>query len=397
MRTARISTALVALVAAAFGLILSGSISADNRSKQTVTYSKDVAAIINNNCVVCHRPGEAAPMSLTSYKEVRPWAASIREKVVTRQMPPWHADPKYGDFVNARGLRQQEIDTIVAWIDQGAKEGNPKDLPAAPSFVQGWRIGKPDIVLTMAQEYALAAEGPDDYQYFRIPTNFKEDVWVQAAEARPGNRRIVHHIIAFIIPPKSTGENSVFNPSPQMLEEMKKKWIFYVDGSLNRVKTEAPTHDDGCATPLGGSAIFMDGTGQDNFGMLLCGEAPGRDPDVWPAGVAKKIPAGAEIMLQVHYARNGKAEKDRSSVGLVVAKRPPERQLITWPIQNFFFRIPPGAGNHEVTSCYTFKQDVHIVSLMPHMHLRGKDMTIPAHYPDGRAETLLSAPNYSVP
>ncbi|HYV04794.1 MAG TPA: cytochrome c [Blastocatellia bacterium] len=197
------------ILIAAVALIGFTTSSANSTSKE-VTFSKDVAPIFFNNCAECHRPGEAAPMSLLSYKEARPWAKSIKEKVVTKQMPPWHADPHYGKFSNDRRLTQAQIDTVAQWVDQGAKEGNPKDLPAAPKFVEGWIIGKPDIVLQMPEEFTLEASGPDEYQYFEVPTNFKEDVYVQMAEARPGNRKIVHHIIAFVSPPAKDGKQMQF-------------------------------------------------------------------------------------------------------------------------------------------------------------------------------------------
>lgn len=395
----RIGLVLVAISVMATGFLSSGKdvsgASGSNSKSRAITFSKDVAPILFRECATCHRPGELAPMSLLSYKDARPWAKSIREKVVAREMPPWHADPRYGDFANKRGLSQQQIDTIVAWIEQGAPEGNPKDLPPVPDFTTGWRIGKPDIILSMPKEHTIEPDGPDDYQYIEIPTNFKEDVWVQMAEARPGNPRVVHHIIAFVMPPKPKVSTAFFKPTPKMMEEIQKKVIFYQDGSLMRVKVDAPVFNDGCATPEGGAGIFRDGTGSDDFGMLLCGEAPGRDADAWPVGMAKKIPAGSTLVLQIHYARNGQKETDRSSIGLVLAKQPPDKMVITRPVQNHFFVIPPGAGNHEVTSCFVVKENIHLVSLMPHMHLRGKDMTISAHYPDGRSEVLLSVPRYS--
>ncbi|HEY7915154.1 MAG TPA: molybdopterin cofactor-binding domain-containing protein, partial [Blastocatellia bacterium] len=191
----------IALLALAFG----ANVGASSSVKKEVTFSKDVAPILFKACVECHRAGEAAPMSLLTYKEARPWARSIKEKVATREMPPWHADPAHGTFSNDRRLTQEQINTITAWVDQGAKEGNPKDMPAAPQFADGWNIGKPDVVLSMSEEFTLDAEGPDEYQYFEIQTNFKEDKYVQMAEARPGNRKIVHHIIAFIQPPPKGG------------------------------------------------------------------------------------------------------------------------------------------------------------------------------------------------
>jgi mono/diheme cytochrome c family protein len=161
------------------------------------TFDKEVAPILYKNCTNCHRPGEIAPMSLLSYKEARPWAKSIKEKVATGVMPPWHADPHYGSFENDRRLSQKDIDTIVAWVDQGAKEGNPKDQPPTPQFADGWNIGKPDVVFYMPQEFTVPASGVVEYKYFKVPTNFKQDMYLQAIEIRPGERGVVHHIIVF--------------------------------------------------------------------------------------------------------------------------------------------------------------------------------------------------------
>jgi hypothetical protein len=366
---------------------------------KNVTFSKDVAPIFFNECVQCHRPNDLAPMSLLSYKDARPWARSIKEKVLKREMPPWHADPQHGVFSNDRRLTQRQIDTIVAWVDQGAREGNPKDLPPTPEMAEGWRIGKPDVVLTMPDEFKFAAAGPDEYRYFRIQTNFKDDVWVQAAEARPGNRKIVHHIIAFVAPPRPKPDPNAKKKPPapkEFIEAFQKNVIFFEEGYLNRVKADVPVFDDGCATKEGGAGIFRDGSGKDDDGgNFLCGTSPGRDADVWEPGTAKKIPAGASIVLQVHYSRSGKEETDRSSVALVFAKQTPDKAVITRPVSNYHFLIPPGADNHEVTSCFTMTENVHITSLMPHMHVRGKAMRIEAHYPDGRREVLLNVPTYS--
>src|SRR5215510_9436794 len=162
-----------------------------------VTFNRDVAPIIYRNCAGCHRPGEVAPMSLLSYKEARPWARSIKEKVQSHDMPPWHADPRYEQFSNDRRLPQKDIDTIVAWVDQGAREGDARDLPKKPDFLDGWNISRPDVVFYMPQEYAVPASGVVEYKYFTVPTNFTEDRWIQAAEIRPGSRGVVHHIIVF--------------------------------------------------------------------------------------------------------------------------------------------------------------------------------------------------------
>jgi hypothetical protein len=191
-----------------FGLCLMGALGAlgiflipGSRSATTaasVTFTKDVAPIIQKNCQVCHRPGEVAPMSFMNYKEVRPWAKSIREKVVAREMPPWFADPKHGEFSNDCRLSQKEIDTIVAWVEGGAKEGDPKDMPPNPKFTAGWQIGQPDVVLPMTVEFSIPAEGVIPYKYFVVPTNFTEDKFVQYAEIRAGDRAHVHHVIVSV-------------------------------------------------------------------------------------------------------------------------------------------------------------------------------------------------------
>src|SRR5215472_16230994 len=202
MNKARIVIAAIFCLAIS-GLFLMPASQADTTKTSTkqVTFTKDVASIFFKNCAECHRAGEAAPFSVLTYKDVRPWAKSIKEKVINREMPPWHADPKVGEWANDRRLTSQQIETITAWVDQGASEGAPLDLPPAPQFTDGWSIGKPDVVLPMTEEFTLDANGPDEYQYFDIPTNFTEDKYVVMAEARPSNRKIVHHIIAFVVPP----------------------------------------------------------------------------------------------------------------------------------------------------------------------------------------------------
>lgn len=324
----------------AIGLIAWAAGDTKGATKETnpVTFSKDIAPLFYKHCAECHRAGEIGPMSLMTYKEVRPWARAIREKVLTREMPPWHADPQYGAFSNDRRLSQPDINTIVAWVDQGAPEGNPQDLPPAPPFIAGWNIGQPDMIFYLPKKYPVPATGVIDYQYFTVPTHFKEDRWVQAAEIRPDQRAVVHHIIVFV----QTGD---------------------------KAKAE----------------------GQ----RLLVGYAPGEQPAILPKGLARKIPAGASLLFQVHYTPNGTATEDRSYVGLIFAKEPPKKQLLTRPIMNQDFVIPPGDPNYTVESSYTFKADAHIHSLMPHMHWRGKDFQFRVTYPDGTSKIILSVPKYS--
>ncbi|HVG20202.1 MAG TPA: thiol-disulfide isomerase [Blastocatellia bacterium] len=401
MASKKLTLPLLVLFVGCIGLTFGISGSADSNGKKEVTFAKDVAPIFYSRCVECHRAGEAAPMSLLSYKEARPWARSIKEKVVTREMPPWHADPHFGEFSNDRRLTPSQVETIVAWVDGGAKEGDPKDLPPAPKFVEGWSIGKPDVVLQMTEEFSLAAAGPDEYQYFEIPTNFKEDRYVQMAEARPGNRKVVHHIIAFIQPPPKDGKPQrklTKEDIEKYQAEREKESIFYRDGHLMRMKPDVPVYDDGCALPNGGGGESRDVTKRDEGGLgnLLVGYAPGMNPAILEAGTVKKIPAGSKIVLQMHYSKaTGKAEKDRSMIGLIFAKEPAEKESVTRPISNTYFMVPPGADNHKVTACWAAPDDLHLVTLMPHMHLRGKAMKIEAFYPDGRKDVLLNVPNYS--
>ncbi|MGE0128233.1 MAG: thiol-disulfide isomerase [Blastocatellales bacterium] len=325
-----------------------------------------------------------------SYKDARPWAKSIKEQVVKRQMPPWHADPHVGEWANDRRLKQQEIDTITAWIDGGAKEGAPSDLPSTPQFAEGWTIGKPDVVIEMPEEFTLAASGPDEYQYFDVPANFTEDKYVQMAEARPGNRKIVHHIIAFVVPPGSPSLAKV--PKEQRdkaLEMSLKSGPFYRDGYLIRMKPDQPVYNDA-------SEIPPNLRGYNNVNDFLTAYAPGSDYGVWNQGIAKKIPAGATIRFQVHYSKvAGSAQTDRSSVGLVFAKQTPEKTLKTRAVSNSFFQIPPGAERHKVTGVWKPATDITIHSLLPHMHYRGAAMEYKVIYPDGKSEVLLNVPSYS--
>lgn len=302
------------------------------------TYSKDVAPILNKRCVECHRPGEAAPMTFQSFKEVRPWAKAIKGAVLAKKMPPWLADPNHGRFANDRRLAQSEIDTIVSWADNGAPEGDPKDLPPAPEFITGWNIGKPDMIIDIGRDYAVPSDGTVAYQYFIVDPGLKEDVWVEAAEARPDKRSVVHHIIAFVMDPK---EN------------------------------------------LAGSG-----------GNLLVGWAPGDPPVVFQPGTAKLLRAGSKLRFQMHYTTNGKPATDRSYIGLRLAKNPPKYRAYTGNAINFGFRIPAGDPNYEVKSSFTAKEDIRLNGLMPHMHVRGKDFQYTVVYPDGRSQVLLSVPKY---
>jgi hypothetical protein len=382
----------------ALWLVVTRVANSGTSDKKDVTFSKDVAPIFYQHCAECHCPNDMAPFSVLTYKEVLPWVDSIRERVAAREMPPWHADSRYGEFLNDRRLRAEEIETITTWIGQGAKEGNPEDLPPEPKLVRGWKMGKPDYVLAMSEEYTIEAHAPDSYVYVTFPTKFKEDTWVQAAEILPGNKRIVHHVIAHVLTPQALAsgakrDNAEF---PQAENEPS---IFYKQGSLSRVKMDAQVIDDGANAPNGGSLLNRrtdDGGG--GYSMLLASYAPGKGPDVYPPGTAKRIPLGSTIVLQIHYSSFHGAiktsQKDRTIVGLIFAKQPPEKRAVTFTVPNQFFKIPAGAANHRVTAAYTFDREVQLISYMPHMHLRGKDMKYEVVFPDGRRQTLLWVPKF---
>jgi hypothetical protein len=333
-----------------------------------------------------------------SYKEARPWAKSIREKVANRTMPPWHADPHVGTWANDRRLTQAEIDTIVAWVEQGAKEGEAKDLPPVPQFANGWSIGQPDLVIQMPETFTLDANGPDEYQYFEVDPGFTKDVYVQMAEARPDNRQIVHHIIAFIKPPAP--ENGKPKPSKEEMEklraEMERESTRYRDGFLLRTKADTLVQNDGCQLPNGGAGQDRQAKDDTPGNILwLAAYAPGTPPIMFPPTAATRVPAGSKIVFQMHYSKvAGSVQKDRSSIGLVFAKQQPEKEVLVRAVSNGYFRLPAGADNHQVTACWTVPEDIYVLSIAPHMHFRGKAQRVEAFYPNGKQAVLLNVPNY---
>jgi hypothetical protein len=376
-------TSLIAGLVISFALIAVGH--AQNRPAATnasaPTFTRDVAPIMFAKCASCHRPGEVAPMPLLSYSDARPWASAIKQRVSTRVMPPWHADPAHGTFRNDLRLSDREIDTIVRWVDGGAREGEPSALPPLPRFPEGWQIGTPDAVFEMAQEFEVPVSGEIPYQYFEVPTNFTEDRWMQAGEVRAGDRAHVHHIIVYVREPGRTARPNVVS-----VRSIPNTAAAPAAPAAPRPQTAAapaarPVAQGGGRPPGGGDA-------------MLVNWAVGEDAPIHLPGTAKRIPAGSTLVFQVHYTTNGKPGRDRSRIGLVFAKEPPQREIRTGLIANALFAIPPGVDNHAVEAEATFSEDVKIYSMHPHMHLRGKDMTYTATYPDGRKEVLLRVPKY---
>ena len=322
-------------------LLASASAFAANTGDAVPTFSKDVAPVLYQRCVECHRAGEAGPMSFVSYKEARPWAKAIKTAALSRVMPPWHADPHVNKFSNDRRLSEAELAILSKWADGGAPEGNPADMPKLPALVVGWNIGKPDAVIDMGEDFKIPAEGVVRYQYYKVDPGFKEDTWVQAAEVRPSQRSQVHHVLVFV--------------------------------------------------REGGKRVTR---AEEQFSDMLIGYAPGVPTIQWDDDTAFLVKAGSTLLFQVHYTPNGKESTDRSVLGLKIRKSAPKYRAFSGSATQLRLSIPPGDANYEVKATHIFKEDATMLDLTPHMHLRGKAFKYVLTYPDGRVEQLLNVPKY---
>lgn len=310
-------------------------------ARKDVTYTKDVAAILQNRCQNCHRPGQAAPFSLLSFDDAVKHGRMIQEVTSQKRMPPWHADARYGKFANDRRMTSAEIETVAAWVEAGMPKGDDKDLPPTPKFADGWVHGQPDLVISMPEEFEVPAQGSLPYQHWEIDPGFKEDKWVRIAEARPGVASVVHHIVAYILAP---GQRQPFQP----------------DGTLS----------------------------------VLVGWAPGDLGLVCPPDIAMRIPKGSRIRFELHYTPNGVKVKDRSSIGVTFADKPPKYELFTNAFANETIVVPPHEPHFRAEATLRFRADARLLSFVPHMHWRGKDYFYEVIYPDGKRETLLSVPRW---
>lgn len=327
---------------------------------QPVFY-KDVLPILQKHCQECHRPGEIAPLPFLTYAGTRPWAKAIRQQVIARRMPPWFADSNYGHFANDRSLAQTEIDTLRDWVSAGAPAGDSKDAPPPRNWPQGWDIGTPDQIFEMPKPFAVPATGAVDYQYLILPTHFTEDRWVQKVEVRTIDRSAVHHAVVYIREPGS-------------------KWL---EGEPTGVMFSLPPTPDHQPNPK--SFTTSD---------LLMVYTPGNSYDQWPPGVAKRIKAGSDLVLQMHYTATGKATQDRTRVGIVFAKEPPKQAVLSLQMSNDRFVIPPGDPNYRVQVSGTLPNDALLIAMFPHMHLRGKGFEYLITEPNGHVETLLKVNHY---
>ncbi|HEY4764071.1 MAG TPA: thiol-disulfide isomerase [Candidatus Sulfotelmatobacter sp.] len=321
------------------------------------TFYKDVLPILENHCQSCHRAGEVAPMSLLSYEQTRPWATAISHAVEMKMMPPWFADPRYGHFANDVSLTPQEIATISAWAAAGAPEGDAHEALAPRQWAVGWNIPQPDLVVKMPRAVDIPSSGEIAYTYEIVPTHFAQDRWVQMSEFRPGSPAHVHHAVVYIRPPDS-------------------QW-------LRHAPVGAPFTASTLSDPV------EQREAHETTSDLLLVYAPGSSPERWPDGMAKFVPAGSDLVFQMHYTTNGSTDEDQTSIGLVFAKAPPRQRVITLQLNNHALIIPPGADDFRVEVQGTLPNDAMLLSLFPHMHLRGKRFEYDIVHDDGSVEVLL--------
>jgi hypothetical protein len=321
------------------------------------TFYRDVLPILQQRCQSCHRSGEIAPMPFVTYEQTRPFAQAIRQAVTARKMPPWFADACCGHFANDPSLTTQQIATISAWAAVGAPAGKPSDAPPPPHWAEGWNIPNPELVLRMPTPVPIAEHGAIEYTYEIVPTGFTQDRWVQMSEVRPSAREHVHHAVVYIRPPHSA-------------------WLQGAPVGVPFTASTLTNPED----RRGAHFTTAD---------LLLVYAPGSSPDRWPDGLAKFIPAGSDLVFQMHYTTNERAANDQTSIGLVFAQHPPRQRVLSLQLNRHGLMIPPHADNFEVEVQGTLPNDCTLLSFFPHMHLRGKRFEYNLISAEGTAETLL--------
>jgi AhpC/TSA family protein len=337
-----------------------------------VTYTRHIAPVLQDRCVACHRSGQIGPFALTEYEEVAGWGAMIKEVVSEGRMPPWSANPEFGHFANDARLSDAEKQLIYAWVDNGCPQGDPADLPAPRKWTDGWQIAQPQQIVRMEKPFTVPAEGVVDYQHFVADPGWTEDKWIQAAEVRPGNRAVVHHIIANAIPPGASRQ------------------------TRQAIDAEGPETPQPKSTRAGRAGEGRGGADDGELrGIKLTAYVPGRLANTNKPGIAMFVPAGSKIAFQMHYTPNGVQQDDQSYIGFVFADpKTVKKRVHGGRAGNSALVIPPHADNHEVTAEVTLRNDQLMLWMSPHMHLRGKSFRYEAHYPDGTSEILLDVPKY---
>lgn len=317
-----------------------------NDPVEGVTYHREVSRILQSNCVTCHRSGGIGPFALDSYERVYQYRNMVLRAVEAGRMPPWFASPEYGHFANDRSLDPIDRQMILAWIAAGAPEGDPADAPAPLQLAEGWHIGEPDLVLQLPEAFVVPAEGEVPYQYMVVRMDFPEDRWVEAVEIRPTAMPVTHHI-------------------------------------LSTLRVPHPTNPDSMVTQGNG--------GVDGYFALM---VPGSTGLRFGEGRAKRIPAGSNLLFQLHYTAMGESMADQSKIGFIFADGPPDEVVETVSAYNVRFRIPPGAKDYEVVGEYDFEEPGRVLSFMPHTHVRGTAFRYELIRPDGSSEIVLDLPDY---
>jgi len=328
-----------------------------NQSESGPTFYRDVLPILQQHCQNCHRPGGIAPLLLMTYQQARIEAHAIATITRNHRMPPWFADPSVGSFANDPSLTLHELMTLLTWDMAKAPAGDPKDAPPLRVWTNGWNIPRPDATVKMTKPVAIPAEGDIEYTYEIVHTNFTEAKWVQTSEIRPSSRESVHHAVVYVRPPGS-------------------KWLDHAPVGVPF--TAADMTDDKSKR----DALWTDAD-------ILLVYAPGSSPDRWPDGMGKLVPAGSDLVFQMHYMAPGHATSDQAEIGLVFAKKPLKQRVLTLQLTNDHFVIPPGADDFRVEARGTLPNDATLLSFFPHMHLRGKRFEYNIVAKDGAIEPLL--------
>jgi thiol-disulfide isomerase/thioredoxin len=348
------------------------------KTPTAITFHKDVAPILQKNCQTCHRPGEVGPFSLMTYKQAKVWAEDIKEYTANKKMPPWKATDGV-PFRNDRRMADADIKTLAAWVDGGTPEGDVKDAPPPLKFTEGWMLGKPDLVLTTGEEFTLGPSGSDTFRCYVLPTDLPEDKYIIGFEVKPGNPQIVHHTLNYW---------DISGKAKSLEAEAKAK-----------AKADDKDRGPGYSTAMG--VGFLPGPSTERPGLFTVGNwggwAPGQLPRYLPDGTGYLLPKGADIVLQIHYHRNGKPEKDKTQIGIYLAKKPVERPyqtIFVTPKFPFLMRIPANDNNHKIAAEGYLQADATLHSVMPHMHLIGKSVKVSMTPPGGQKTPLVDIPEW---
>jgi hypothetical protein len=318
--------------------------------EKSPTYCRDIAPVLNANCVACHRPGEVAPFPLLTYKDVRKRGKLIAEIVKARIMPPWKPVPGYGEFVGARRLTDDQVELIQKWVKAGMPEGNQKDLPEPAKFASGWQLGTPDIIVTMPEPYQLPAKGDDVLRNFVLPLEVPEGKYIRAIEFRPSNRRVVHHVVLTMDTTRSARKRDEADPGPGF-------------------------------TQVSVPAKMLPGT--------LAIWTPGWEPVALPEGFSLPWPKGADLVVQLHLSISGKPEAEQSAIGIHLTDKPPSKSMIDLLLETRQIDIPPGEKAYHTRDSLILPAEVDVFGLFPHMHRLGKEIRVTARLPGGEEKVLL--------